>query len=331
MQLDVIVPTHNSAAYIGPCLRSTREALAFAAARMPLTFRVWVVDTRSEDATCSRVREWGAGVHLLCLERNVGFAAAVNTVIPLTRGHVWLLNPDTRPERESLWFLLQRLEEARVGAVGPALVRPDGRVAPESARRFPSLFREGMDKVGLATRWPARWGGYYLGGVEVPRPVPVLSGAALLVRREAWDAVKGLDERFWMYGEDTDLCRRLGDEGWVCFYEPRARVYHVGGGSGSPERRLELGLAALGSMAYYFEKHHGPRAAGAYRLLMRGLALLKWVYWSLRGDAYHRAVQRAVLTFPFEPGPPPAAHPPSGGGRDDPRRRTREGGRTRGG
>ncbi len=297
MRVDVIIPTYNSAHFLEACLQGTRQALAFAATHRALEYTIWIVDNHSQDATCEKAATQGPRVHLLCLPHNEGFARAVNRAAALGTGHVWLLNPDTVPERDSLVRLLTWLDIPRVAAVGPALIHPHGRVAAESARRAPSLLRESLDKLGLTREGRLSWLGYGLGHLTVAQDVPVLSGAALLVRRQAWESVRGLDESFWMYGEDTDLCVRLRKGGWQCIYEPRARVRHVGGGSGSPQTRLMLGMHAFYSMAYFFTKHHGPRTARAYRYLMGILALLKWGYWWFRRAPYHREVQRYILDW----------------------------------
>jgi len=300
MDVSVILVTHNNARGLAACLRALEDALTHARMAFPLRTHVIIVDNASDDATPSLAAARMPDAHILRHRQNVGFAAGVNAGVRMAAGHLWLLNPDTVVEEESLALLLHTLLAApSIGAVGPALLRPDGSIAPESARAFPTLWHEAMDKLGLALRHPGHplWGRYYLGHERTPRPVPVLSGAALLVRREAWDALGGLDEAFWLYGEDTDFCTRLWARGWRCVYQPRARVMHEGGGSWGAGAALPLGIMALRSMAHYMEKHRGRGTAHAYRALMAGLALLKGAYWTARGDRAHLRVQQAVLRW----------------------------------
>ncbi len=300
MILRLLIVTRNSARFLPACLAACERTVSHAATDFPLHVHQVLVDNASSDETLAQARQLAPQARIVALPENVGFAAAVNRGATGTWDVLWLLNPDTVPERRSLYVLLQRLHRTPgVGAVGPALVDKQGRIAPESAREFPTLWREATDKMGLARRWPGHplWGRYYLGQRMVPGRVPALSGAALLLNRRAWDAVGGLDERFCLYAEDTDLCRRLWDQGWACFYEPEARVGHVGQGSISSEERLWVGLLALESLALYFQKHGDPERSRAYRRLMAWIARLKWLYWRIRGDAYHVRVQEAIIAW----------------------------------
>ena len=293
-RVGVIIVTHNNADHIADCLGALPKALA------PIPYTLTVVDTASDDETLSQVKQHAPTARCIPLGENVGFARAVNLAAREVTGHLLLLNPDTVPEPGSLATLVRALEaHPHVAAVGPALITPEGCVDPRSARGFPTLAREAADKVGLAPRLPARCpgGGYYLGHLPGSREVPVLSGAALLVRRAAWDAVEGLDEGFWLYAEDTDMCRRLWSAGWRCLYVPEARVRHLGGGSARPGEHLSLGIVALESMARYFAKHHGRGAARAYRGLMLVIALAKVPYWAARGRADHLRVQAAIARW----------------------------------
>ena len=294
LPIHVVIVTHNSASYIRPCLAALPHAFG------SVFFSVTVVDNASVDETSTLVAQAAPWVRLMPLNENTGWARAINLAAPLERGHLLLLNPDTVPLPGSLETLVRALEaHPRAGAVGSALLSPEGNVAPESARAFPSLWREFTDKTGLVRRYPGHrlWGRYHTGRDERPRPVPVLSGAALLVRRAAWEAVGGLDERFWLYAGDTDLCRRLWQTGWTCLYWPRARVLHHGSGSVSSEMRTMLGIEALDAMYTYFRKHHGRAYAFAYRLMIGTLAVAKLLYWGLRRDRHHLGVQARVLQW----------------------------------
>ena len=296
--MHVIIVTHNNRRHILACLAALPAALGQPAdAAFPA---VIVVDNASRDGTPDLVRDAYPRVSLIRLGENAGWARAINLAARTCADDLLLLNPDTVPRPGSLKALLVALaHHPRAGAVGPALLTPAGAMAAESARAFPSLWRELMDKVGAVRRWPGRpvLGAYHVGRDVTPRPVPVLSGAAMLVRRAAWDDVGGLDEGFWLYAADTDLCRRLWDAGWTCLYWPRARVVHFGAGSVSAAKQVDLGIAAMAAMAQYFRKHHGRAHALAYRLLMAAVALAKIPYWTLRRSRHHLRVQWRVMAW----------------------------------
>ncbi len=300
--LLVVIVTHNSARFLPGCLAALPAALRPQPEAPPLPHRVVVVDNASRDATVA----WARGrpeITLICHRTNAGYARGVNAAAQRFPGHVLMLNPDTVPQPGSLARLYRTLREhPDAGAVGPALLTPTGEVDPRGARAWPSVWSEVWDKLGGPWRWPDHpWSrrcylGRWLAQRTSPSAVPALSGAALLVRREAWDAVRGMDTRFWLYHEDTDLCYRLWQAGWTCLYDPRARVVHYGGGS-SPAPRLHLGLTALTSTETYFRLHRGARVAWMYRLLMGALAVGKMPYWLARGRWDHVRVQVAVLQW----------------------------------
>jgi GT2 family glycosyltransferase len=169
-------------------------------------------------------------VHLIASERNLGFGAAVNLVAARTRSP-WLLvaNADVALEAGALDALLAAGEaDPRAGALAPRLVLPDG-TTQHSVFAFPTVplaatFNLGLgglvpglgDRLALIGHWDA----------DRPRRVPWAVGALLLVRRTAWDAAGGFDERQWMYAEDLDLGWRLREAGWATRYVPSARVLH---------------------------------------------------------------------------------------------------------
>jgi len=292
MVRHVIIVTHNNEPHIRACL----DALPAAWQGRP--YHVTLVDNASQDRTVSIVEHTHPEVRVLPLRTNTGFAQAVHRAYSPKATMTLLLNPDTVPLPGSLARLEETLNSwPTVGAVGPALVSPDGRIDPRSARSFPSLWREFMDKLGVASRYPNSLltGRYYMGTLKTLEPVPVLSGAAILIRGQAWRAVNGLDTRFWLYAEDTDFCKRLWQAGWMCVYTPQARVIHVGSGSVPEQERLSLGIIALDSMYNYMVKHHGPVYGLLYRGLLMLVALIKSIYWALRLNPYHLQVQRVTF------------------------------------
>lgn len=296
--VHVIIVTHNNRKHILACLRALPAALGRTPRDLPA--HVIIVDTASSDGTPDLVAAAFPHLPLLRLKNNAGWARAINLAAREIADDLLLLNPDTVPMPGSLRTLAHSLaEHPGAGAVGPALITPTGAIAGESARAFPTLWHELTDKLGLTRRWPGHplWGRYHMGRDTRPRPVPVLSGAALLVRRSAWADVNGLDETFWLYAADTDLCRRLWQAGWQCLYRPDARVLHLGGGSVSPASRVDMGIIALDAMCHYFRKHRGRTYALAYRGLMALIALGKIPYWAIHRSRHHLDVQGRVIAW----------------------------------
>jgi GT2 family glycosyltransferase len=112
-----------------------------------------------------------------------------------------------------------------------------------------------------------------------------LTAACLLVRREAYEAVAGLDERFFLYAEDVDLCRRLRQAGWRLRYVAGATVRHMGGGSGSVDPP-PAALAYRASQVAFYAKHRGPLS----RLMLRAYLEAKYGLGALRGHSGDRAI-----------------------------------------
>ncbi len=199
--------------------------------------QITVVDNRSTDGTAELVAREFPGVRLMVLRRNLGFAAAVNRGARGAAGEaVLLLNPDARLAPGALEHMLAALlEDPRRGAVSPRILRPDGRLDPACRRTFPNPEVALYRLLGLSRLWPrsARIGAYNLTNVPEDRAMAVDSGsgACLLVGRQVWDRVGGLDEGYFMYGEDLELCWRIAELGLQVWYEPRARVLHLKGRS----------------------------------------------------------------------------------------------------
>jgi N-acetylglucosaminyl-diphospho-decaprenol L-rhamnosyltransferase len=218
------VVSWNTRALLDRCLESMRPEAESG------RLEAWVVDNASEDGSAELVCERHAWAELIASGENLGFGAAVNRVAERTDSD-WLLvaNADIALRPGALDTLLEagRLDRG-AGAIAPRLVLPDGGTQ-HSVFAFPTLpfafvlnsgafhlSRRLGDRMALLDRWDD----------TRARRVPWAVGACLLVRREAWDAVGGFDERQWMYAEDLDLGWKLRERGWATRYEPRAVVDH---------------------------------------------------------------------------------------------------------
>jgi GT2 family glycosyltransferase len=232
----------------------------------------WVVDNGSTDGSAELVRRRFPWVRLLVNHENQGFARANNQAMSLTRGRYLLfLNPDTQLLPESLRVLVGFLDRhPRTGAVAPQVLSPEGRIQP-SCRRFPTLGAVFWEATGLDRALPKHplFGHYLMGDWDHEGlcPVDQPMGACLMVRRRALDQIGPWDERFFLFFEEVDLCRRLKTLGWDIYFVPQAQIIHHGGHSTGQDYRRACWL--FHSSRYkYFRKHFGRSQEWLMRALM---------------------------------------------------------------
>lgn len=268
--LAVITVTYSPGEVLGTFL----DTLADATKRTPL---VILADNGSVDGAPERAAAERAGVQLLRTGGNLGYGTGANrAVATLTRDHGWVVvaNPDIEWRPGSLDALLEAADRwPRGGSFGPLIREPDGTVYP-SARLLPSLGR-GAGHALLGKVWPANpWTrGYRRSDASiVEREAGWLSGSCLLVRRAAWEAVGGFDERYFMYFEDVDLGARLGEAGWQNVYVPSAEVVHVGGHAAGRVPEKMLPEHHRSAYRYLSGRYRGPRYAPLRLALRAGLA-----------------------------------------------------------
>jgi GT2 family glycosyltransferase len=252
------------------------ESLETDAARGEVAVETLLVDNDSGDGTVEAVRERFPGVEVVVADRNLGFAAGCNLGLARASGrYALLLNPDAELPPGALGALARFLDATpRAGAAGCRLVSAAGE--PQfSAGRFLTPFNQFAETTGLARLIPAAalrrsYRDEELG--DAAAEVDWVVGACMAVRRAALDEVGGLDERFFMYSEDEDLCYRLRAAGWSVHRLGDVRVRHVGGGSAAqalPRMRDE----ARASQSAFVRKHGGAARAALFRALMRVAAL----------------------------------------------------------
>ena len=257
-----------------------------------------VVDNGSTDGSVAMVREEFPRVCLIANETNVGFTNANNQALAECRGRtLLLLNPDTEVRPGALEAMVAYMDaHPQVGALGPQLLHPDGSVQ-SSRRRFPTLVTAFLESTVLQRWFPdhAVLRRYYL----LDRPddevqeVDWVVGAAILMRREAWDQVGPLDERFFMYSEDLDWCRRAKAQGWRVVYLPTAQVVHYGAQSSEQVKAFQH-IHFQRSKVRYFAKHHGPWPAEALRLFLLATYVYQWIEEGLKWLLGHKRPLRAA-------------------------------------
>lgn len=240
------------------------RCLASLAADPEFDGEVVVVDHESRPATLEALRSRYPEVRFFPTSLNPGFACGVNAAARHATGrYLLLLNPDASVRPGAALALREYLEtHPGVGIVGARVLDPDGRVQ-RSARRFPTPLTGLFGRTSLMTRL---WPGNPLSRRDLPAdertegPLEVdwVAGSCLMVRREAFDRVGGLDEGFFLYWEDADFCLRVRDAGWRTVYCPAATVTH-GVGASSRRAGAQSIRAFHRSAVRFFEKHNAGR------------------------------------------------------------------------
>lgn len=272
----VVTVTYNSSNALAPFLESVGTA-----SRDRLT--VVVADNHSVDVRETESVSLGHGARLLKLSRNLGYGGAINAAIgtlPASINRILVSNPDVFLGPKSIDILNEVLDRnPRAAAVGPLVLNSDGSVYP-SARALPSL-RDGIGHALFVGIWPANpWTRHYRQEQEssnVERRAGWLSGSCLLIRRCAFEDVKGFDESFFMYFEDVDLGYRFAKAGWVNIYSPIAHVTHTGAHSTSSDPALMI-KAHHRSTRLYLNRRYPARILAPLRLILRsGLMVREWI------------------------------------------------------
>jgi N-acetylglucosaminyl-diphospho-decaprenol L-rhamnosyltransferase len=263
----VVVPTYDSERWIA----------GLVAAGGATAGRCVVVDNGSSDGTLGAVRRLAPDVRIVETGANLGYGAAANRGAAEAPGaHVLVLNPDVEIGPEAVARLVATLEaEPQAGVVAPRLLDGDGSVQ-HSAFRFPSLGTFAGQMIGVRnvrSDQPA--------GADLVRP-GWASGAALLVRRAAWDAVGGFDPAYFFFVEEVDFQRRLRDAGWGVLIDQRATAVHHGGARVIP---AALFARSHDGWERYFGTRRGRAAQVAARLLLSGTAATRALGWLAVGLA----------------------------------------------
>jgi GT2 family glycosyltransferase len=270
-RVAVVIVNYQSYEELHGCLASIERACG--------SVSVVVVDHESDAAAADLLKQHYPAIQLQRVAGNDGFAVGVNKGVRATSApFVMLLNPDCVLEPEAACRLADWLDtHSDVAVAGPRICNADGTVQP-SARRFPDFTTAIAGRSSWLTRvlpgnpisrhnLPARDP-----SDTTPTEVDWVSGACMCVRREAFDAVGGLDEGFFLYWEDADFCRRLKHSGWRTMFVPTARAVHIG--ARSSRHAADASLEAFHQSAFrLYRKHAGPAAQLLAPLVYAGLRL----------------------------------------------------------
>ncbi|MCS6910188.1 MAG: glycosyltransferase family 2 protein [Anaerolineales bacterium] len=287
-RLSVIIVSWNVRELLRACLHS-----------LPLNdpqTEVIVVDSASSDGSAAIVRDEFPSVRLIASEVNLGYSRGNNLGLKHARGdYLLVLNPDTEVVGDALSVMCAYMDtHPQVGVLGPQLVYADG-VPQSTRRRFPTLLTALFESTWLQPLAPRSvLDRYYARDLPAEQPAEVdwLVGAALLLRREAYQQVGGFDEGFFMYSEELDLCRRMKAANWKVVHLPAARILHHEARS-SAQVPAATHIRFNTSKIRYFCKYHGVTVAEALRLyLLANFAVQLALEWT-KGLLGHKRELRA--------------------------------------
>lgn len=293
-EVSFVIVTYKNAGTIAVCLSSI-------AANTTREYEILVVDNSPDNETALAVERFmrsqaEPAVTVIKTTENLGFGRACNVGAGRASGKfLFFLNPDTRLENDASALLVdcfRRYPAAK--AAGPAMCDIAGRIA-RTCRNLPTLSRIVLDATGL----DRLFGAYILTRFQHQRArkVEQIIGAAMLVRRADYHDLGGMDERFFMYFEEVDLCKRLSEAGGEIWFWPEARVRHLAGASAEAEPvRARMIYVLRESRRKYFEKHRGTAVARWLELINRFEGLQKsailWMLWMVRGRRADREKAR---------------------------------------
>lgn len=257
MKLSIVIVNYNVKFYLEQCLRSL-----FLSAE-GIETEVFVVDNNSTDGSVAYLRERFPNVRYIENKDNKGFSKANNQAIREATGeYVLLLNPDTFLTSRTLKDCLALLDnEPGAGATGVAMYDAVGRFALESRRGLPVPWTSLCKMTGLTRLFPRTrlFGRYYMQFLDPKEanPIEVISGAFMMIRREALKQVGLLDEDFFMYGEDIDLSYRLLKGGWQNWYVPTPILHYKG--ESTQKSSFKYVYNFYNAMLIFINKHYRNR------------------------------------------------------------------------
>lgn len=287
MDLSIIVVNFNTKKLTSECIQSVFQS------NTQFNFEIIIVDNHSTDESIKYIKHQYPNVHLIENTDNLGYSRANNQGIESAQGrYMLLLNSDTTVETDTLETMIQFMDtHPEVGASGCKVVLPDGSLDKACRRGFPTPLTTFYYVSGLSKLFPnsPRFNSYHMEYLNEDEAYPIdcLVGAFMMVRREAVNQVGLLDERFFMYFEDTDWCYRIQEAGWLNYYYPKTKITHFKRGS-SRGRPYRITYEFHRAMKLFYDKHYRNKYPFWVTLLMYagiavkfGLTVVKDQVWKV--------------------------------------------------
>jgi GT2 family glycosyltransferase len=264
-RVSIIIVNWNSLVYLQECLQSIYENTR------DIEFEVIVIDNASTVDETVAIKAVFPLVITIRSDKNLGFAGANNLGFQYASApNILFLNPDTKVLGSAVVAMLSRLEcSPEVGALGCKLLNTDGSVQTSCIQRFPTITNQVLDLEFLRQRWPLWniWGiAPLFNDSEELSDVEVISGACLMVTRDAFERAGSFSAKYFMYAEDVDLCYQVRKAGWRVCYTGHATVIHHGGGTSRRRKGSEwIAIMQREAILKFCRMAHGRLYAVGYR------------------------------------------------------------------
>ena len=295
MKLSIVIVNYNVKYFLKQCLASVYAAERQLSDGRLLELEVWVVDNDSVDGSTDMVHRDFPEVHVIENHDNVGFARANNQALQQASGDLLLLlNPDTVVEHDTFVLCADFVRQhPDCGGLTVKMVDGKGNYLRESKRGFPSPQASFYKIIGLTRLFPRsrRFAAYYMGhlGEDDINEIEIMPGAFLMVSHEAYNTIGGLDESYFMYGEDIDYSWRIRLAGYKNYYLPTTRIIHYKGES-TRKGSLNYVYTFYNAMAIFVKKYFTGRNAHLFNLLLQTAIWLRAGLAGLRRIAARLAV-----------------------------------------
>lgn len=289
MKLSIVIVNYNVQHFLEQCLHSV-----FAATKNVVA-EIWVVDNNSVDGSVEMVKEKFPQVKLIASKENLGFSKGNNLAIKKSIGeYILLLNPDTLVEEDTFEKVIDFMDKTpKSGGLGVKMVDGKGIFLPESKRSLPTPEVAFHKIFGLSSIFPKskKFGKYHCGYLDKNEnhEIEILSGAFMLMRKEALDKVGLLDESFFMYGEDIDLSYRLIKGGYKNYYFSDTRIIHYKGES-TKKSSVNYVFVFYNAMIIFAKKHFSQKNASLFSFLIN-IA----IYLRAAVAITNRALKKSIL------------------------------------
>jgi GT2 family glycosyltransferase len=252
--LSIIIVNYQSSEVLANCL------LSLEGCKIDYSHEVIIYDNGPEDRGLGEISNKYSNIRIIIAQRQVSFSEANNSAVRQSSGEMLLfLNPDTILNSTAINALINfSSSKPFCGAAGPRLINERG-VQEMSYGKDPAIISEALSS--LLHKFPTI--AHKFSGKEAKaKPVDWITAAVILIKREAFEAVGGFDEKYPLYFEDSDLCRRIRMQGWAIFYLQYVSVIHLKGKSekidgATPNINNSRILKYRASQARYYHKHHG--------------------------------------------------------------------------
>ncbi len=252
-KLCISVISYNSLSFLKECLDSL---ISYPSNK---EYEIVVVDNASSDGSPEFIKNSYPQIKLIINNVNIGFAAANNQAIKSSKSeYVLLINSDCQVYKDSINKLIEFMDSAQnAGVIGPKIINGDGSIQ-FSCRKFPSILDAGLHSIltNIAPNNPFSRK-YKLVDINRDNPFEVdwVSGSCMLIRRDALDDAGLMDEHYFMYVEDVDLCYQMWKKNWKVFYFQHSEILHHIGGS-TTDKKIKASIRMQKSIFYFFWKNY---------------------------------------------------------------------------